>query len=113
PTAGGWLAVAARAVGLSCDGLGGPDGVSAGGQLRSVSATQDADLFWGLRGGGGGNFGIVTSFRLRARAVGAVTHRFLRWPWSAADRVLPAWLAWVAGGPDELWSNLHLDADPD
>jgi FAD/FMN-containing dehydrogenase len=42
-----------------------------------------------------------------------VTHRFLRWPWSAADRVLPAWLAWVAGGPDELWSNLHLDADPD
>jgi FAD/FMN-containing dehydrogenase len=112
-TLGGGIGVVARAFGLTCDNLLGAELVTADGRLRSVSAGRDADLFWGLRGGGGGNFGIVTSFRLRTRGVGPVTHRFLRWPWSAADRVLPAWLSWVAGGPDALWSNLHLDASPD
>jgi len=111
-TLGGGIGVVARAFGLTCDNLVGAEVVTADGAVRSVDGSRDADLFWALRGGGGGNFGIVTSFRLRTRSVGAVAHRFLRWPWSAASRVVPAWLAWVAGGPEELWSNLHLDAGP-
>jgi FAD/FMN-containing dehydrogenase len=109
-TMGGGIGVVARAFGLTCDNLLGADVVTADGRLRTVDAAREPDLFWALRGGGGGNFGIVTSFRLRARAVGSVAHRFLSWPRSAAATVIPAWLAWVAAAPDELWSNLHLDA---
>jgi FAD/FMN-containing dehydrogenase len=111
-TMGGGIGVAARGLGLTCDTLTGATVVTADGQVRQVAASRDPDLFWALRGGGGGNFGIVTALRYKARSVDPVTYRFLRWPWSRATRVLPAWLSWVHGGPDELWSNLHLDAAP-
>jgi FAD/FMN-containing dehydrogenase len=111
-TLGGGIGVVSRAFGLTCDNLVGAEVVTADGAVRSVDAGRDADLFWALRGGGGGNFGIVTSFRLRTRGVGSVAYRFLRWPWSAGPRVVPAWLAWVTAAPDALWSNLHLDASP-
>jgi FAD binding domain/Berberine and berberine like len=90
-TMGGGIGVVARGFGLTCDSLVGATVVTADGKVRPVGAGRDPDLFWALRGGGGGNFGIATSF-------------------SQAERVIPAWLSWVASGPDELWSNLHLDA---
>jgi FAD binding domain-containing protein/berberine-like enzyme len=111
-TQGGGIGVAARGLGLTCDALLGATVVTADGRIRAVDADRDPDLFWALRGGGGGNFGIVTEFRFRPQAVDPVAYRFVRWPASAAARVIPAWLSWVSSGPDELWSNLHLDASP-
>jgi FAD/FMN-containing dehydrogenase len=111
-TLGGGIGVAARGLGLTCDSLLAATVVTADGKIRTVDTYRDPDLFWALRGGGGGNFGIVTEFRFRPRAVDPVSYRFLRWPASAATRVIPAWLRWVSSGPDELWSNLHLDASP-
>lgn len=111
-TQGGGIGVVARAYGLTCDNLTAAEMVTADGRLRTVDARRDPDLFWALRGGGGGNFGAVTSFTFATRPVGSVTYRFVRWPAARAAAVIPAWLGWIAAGPDELWSNLHLDVSP-
>ncbi|MFE3505741.1 FAD-binding oxidoreductase [Kitasatospora sp. NPDC059160] len=110
---GGGIGVTCRAYGLTCDNLTGAEVVTADGRIRQVAAGADADLFWALRGGGGGNFGVVTSFTFRTHPAVSCAYGFLSWPWSAAGSVVAAWQAWVAGAPDELWANLHLDTWPD
>ncbi|MHB8631054.1 MAG: FAD-binding oxidoreductase, partial [Candidatus Limnocylindria bacterium] len=66
-TLGGGLGVLSRAWGLTCDSVVSVDLVTADGTVRTADAQRDPELFWALRGGGGGNFGIVTSFTLRTR----------------------------------------------
>ena len=76
--------------------------LASGDQVRA-SAEQHPDLYWALRGGGGGNFGIVTSFTFQCHPVGELGIFTLVWPWSAVTRVIPAWLEWAPNAPDELW----------
>src|SRR5487761_1133098 len=109
---GGGIGVVSRAYGLTCDNLESVQVVTADGATRDCDAGRDSDLFWACRGGGGGNFGVATSFSFRTHPASEIVLVFLSWPWSQASQVISAWQSWAPGAPDELWSNLHLSAAP-
>jgi FAD/FMN-containing dehydrogenase len=111
-TLGGGVGVVSRAYGLTCDNLESLQIVTADGQVRDCNAGQDGDLYWACQGGGGGNFGVATSFTFRTHPASDIVLFFLDWPWSAADQVVAGWQSWAPQAPDELWSNLHLLASP-
>ena len=111
-TLGGGIGVVARAYGLTCDNVTSMQIVTADGQVRTANAKTNSDLFWACRGGGGGNFGVVTSFTFTTHPAGEIVLFFLSWPWSQAARVIAAWQSWAPHAPDQLWSNLHLAAAP-
>jgi FAD/FMN-containing dehydrogenase len=111
-TLGGGVGVVSRAYGLTSDNLTSLQIVTADGLLRTCSASSNPDLFWACRGGGGGNFGVVTSFTFATHPASEIILFFLSWPWSQAARVISAWQSWAPHAPDELWSNLHLAAAP-
>ncbi len=110
-TLGGGQGVVGRMHGLTCDQLTQVQLVTADGSLHTASRDHDSDLFWACQGGGGGNFGIATSFTYTTFATSEVTTFFLRFPWSAASQLLPAWLEWAPHAPDELWANCVLLAN--
>jgi FAD/FMN-containing dehydrogenase len=111
-TLGGGVGVVSRAFGLTSDNVTSLQIVTADGLLRTCSASSNPDLFWACRGGGGGNFGVVTSFTFATHPASEIILFFLSWPWSQAARVISAWQSWAPHAPDELWSNLHLAAAP-
>ncbi|MEO6746073.1 MAG: FAD-binding oxidoreductase [Caldimonas sp.] len=102
----GWLT---RRHGLTIDNLLGATVVTADGTIRSVSATREPDLFWALRGGGG-NFGVVTSFEFKLHPVGPEVYAGLVvYPFAQARQVLRAWRDFNATAPEELsvWAVLR------
>ena len=106
---GGGIGVFSRAYGLTCDQTAAVEIVTADGVLRQCEPAQNEDLYWACRGGGGGNFGVVTSFEFSARPIPeAITLFTFEWPWEAADSVLDAWIRWIPSAPDELWANCQL-----
>lgn len=107
-TLGGGHGFCSRAFGLACDALTSVDIVTADGALRHCSAAHEADLFWALRGGGAGSYGIVTRMTFATRPVGRVTTFSIEWPWAAAAEVVPAWDTFMHGAPDTLSSVLAL-----
>ena len=111
-TLAGGLGVLTRAWGLTCDNLVEVEVVTADGTVRTCDERRDPDLYWALRGGGGGSFGVVTSLTLRTRPIDRLALGFFSWDGSAARDVLGAWQAWIASAPSELWSNVHLNAGP-
>jgi hypothetical protein len=98
---------------LTCDNLLSAQVVVADGRLLTCDANQNSDLFWALRGGGGGNFGVVTSFTFQTHQVPSLSLFTLYWPWSDAADVVAAWQNWAPQAPDELWSNCVLEATSD
>ncbi|MET9632983.1 FAD-binding oxidoreductase [Lentzea sp. NPDC006480] len=109
---GGGISVIARKYGLTCDHLTGARIVTPDGCLRTVHAQCEPDLFWALRGGGGGNFGIVTSFTFRTDPAPDLAVFSLKYPEGATADTFDAWQEWVAQAPDELWSGFRVDAGP-
>ena len=107
-TTGGGIGVLARKYGLTCDHLTSATVVTADGELRTASATSEPDLFWALRGGGGGNFGIVTSFTFATVPAPDVTVFSLAFPAGSVPRVLDAWQDWTTQAPAELWSTCNV-----
>jgi FAD/FMN-containing dehydrogenase len=93
-----------RKHGLSIDNLLSVDIVTADGQFRRASATENEDLFWAVRGAGS-NFGVVTSFEFQAHPVGPmVMVAAVFYPFAEAPKVLPAWRDFMATAPEELSS---------
>ena len=91
-----------RKHGLTIDALQSVDLVTADGEFVTASEGLNADLFWGVRGGGG-NFGIVTDFEFRLSAVGpTVVAGPVFWPMEDAPEVLRFYRDWIADCPDEL-----------
>jgi FAD/FMN-containing dehydrogenase len=109
---GGGIGVMGRLHGLTCDNIVGLKVVTADGRTVVADASTNSDLFWACRGGGGGNFGVVTEFQFSTFPAAPVCLFSARWPWSAAADLLPAWLAWAPAAPDPLWSNCLLSAAP-
>ena len=109
-TLGGGAGVLDRKFGLTCDNLLAAQVVVANGRTLTCDANHEPDLFWALRGGGGGNFGVVTSFTFQIHPLTTVSLFTLAWPWSSAAAVVDAWQHWAPQAPDELWSNCLLDA---
>ncbi len=107
-TLGGGVGVLGRKFGLTCDNLLSAQLILAGGDLVTCDRQTHPDLFWALRGGGGGNFGVVTSFTFQVHPVSELTLFTLNWPWSHAADVVDAWQHWGPQAPDELWSNCLL-----
>jgi FAD/FMN-containing dehydrogenase len=105
---GGGVGVLGRAYGLTADAIQSLDIVTADGRAVRADGADDADLYWACRGGGGGNFGIVTSFTFATRPIPPLALFTLHWPWAAAADVLAAWQTWTASATDEVWSNCQL-----
>lgn len=110
-TLGGGMGLSGRALGLTCDNLQALTIVTPDGRLRRCDARTEPDLFWACRGGGGGNFGVVTSFDFRPRRSRRAAWFSLSWPWSQAGSALAAWQALAPGAPDALTSVLVLAAN--
>ncbi|MBN3929578.1 FAD-binding oxidoreductase [Streptomyces verrucosisporus] len=76
--------------------------VLADGRVVEASEREHSDLFWALRGGGGGNFGVVTDFRMRPTPVTRVVHYALTWTWDDAGQAVPGYLDWVDSASEDL-----------
>jgi FAD/FMN-containing dehydrogenase len=108
----GWLR---RKHGLACDNLVSAQVVGADGEVRTASAETNPELLWALRGGGG-NFGVVTSFTFRLHPVGpVVAFAGVFYPVESAAEVLRGYRDYFASAPDEVSSealSLTFPADP-
>ena len=108
----GWVR---RKYGLTIDSLRGATVVCADGSVHVVSDTQDADLFWALRGGGG-NFGVVTNFEFDAHPLGpTVAFAGVFYSTRDAHEILRRWRDHITDAPDEVTSvavSISMPADP-
>jgi FAD/FMN-containing dehydrogenase len=112
-TLGGGIGWIMRKHGLSVDQLVSVDLVTAEGEFVRASAEENADLFWGVRGGGG-NFGIVTEFEFRCVPLGPqILAGPVIWPMERSGEVMRFYREWVAEAPDDLMTILlHRKAPP-
>ena len=110
-TFGGGMGLAARAFGLTVDNLIGVQIVTADGRIRTVNKNTDPDLLWALRGGGGGNFGIVTQFTFNVHPLPRSGHLLLGLlpvvERVGGDRHLAGW---APRSRSQLTSIFHINA---
>jgi FAD/FMN-containing dehydrogenase len=111
-TLGGGLGWLMRKYGLACDNLRSVQIVTADGRIRTADATEHPDLFWAVRGGGG-NFGIVTSFEYQLNPVGQMLAGVIFFPLEKADAALRFYRDFMAAAPDEVMAYAVFLTSPD
>lgn len=105
----GWLE---RAFGFVCDNLVRVEVVTAGGRVVEASEEENADLFWGLRGGGG-NFGVVTAFHFRLRPLGPIVlGGMLLYPAAMATDLVRFYRDFMTEAPDDVCTGLAFITAP-
>jgi FAD/FMN-containing dehydrogenase len=100
-TLGGGIGYLSRTHGLTLDNLLGVDMVLADGSFVSANAQEHADLFWAVRGGGG-NFGVVTSFLFRLHPISTVYGGPMLWPMEQAAELLAFWRDFILSAPEDI-----------
>lgn len=111
-TLGGGIGWIMRKYGLSIDSLLSVDLVTADGEFVKASDTENTDLFWGVRGGGG-NFGVVTAFEFRSHPLGPeIMAGPVFWPMEESEKVLRFYREWIADCPDELMTIVAMRKVP-
>ncbi|RYZ25633.1 MAG: FAD-binding oxidoreductase, partial [Sphingobacteriales bacterium] len=104
-TLGGGIGIVDRAYGLTCDNLISADVITADGKKITCNESNEPDLFWALRGGGGGNFGVVTSFTFKTHATSDITTLQASFPLDDLENVMSVWQAWPETLPDNIWGQ--------
>jgi FAD/FMN-containing dehydrogenase len=110
-TLGGGMGWLTRKHGLACDELLSVEVVTADGAVLRASAEENGELFWALRGGGG-NFGVVTSFEFRVQPVGTVLGGLVLFPSERAGEIARFYRDFIADLPDELTTLLVATTAP-
>ncbi len=105
---GGGIGFASRKLGTLSDNVVSLVAVTGAGQLLQVGAESHPELFWALRGGGGRNFAIVTSFRVRLTHVTSAAWFVATLPWSSATSIVPAWQRWAPTADPRFFSICSL-----
>ncbi|WP_425953899.1 FAD-binding oxidoreductase [Xylanimonas sp. McL0601] len=104
---GGGTFLYGRKLGLASNSVIAVELVTADGELVRASATENADLFWAVRGGGG-SFGVVTALEVRLFPLPDVQAGLMLWDASRARDVLRAWARWAPDAPEEITTTLRL-----
>jgi FAD/FMN-containing dehydrogenase len=111
-TLGGGIGWTMRKFGLACDNLVAADVVTADGRLVRASESENVDLLWGLRGGGG-NFGIVTQFEFDLHPLGPIVYAGpIFFPAEHARDLLRTFRDWAPGAPDDITGFVSLTSAP-
>jgi FAD binding domain/Berberine and berberine like len=111
-TLGGGIGLLGRKHGLTCDRLAGAQVVLPDGSIVDCDHNDEPDLFWALRGAGGGQFGVVTSLRFDTVPEPMTTRIEAHWADIALKELVAAWQAWAPDAPDKLTVNLTLVSEP-
>lgn len=110
-TLGGGVGRIGRRFGLTCDSLLSVEVVTADARWQRASASENPDLFWALRGGGG-NFGVATGFVFQLHEVNPqMFGGEIRYPLAGGRQLLRHFADWLAGAPDELYVDVDLETD--
>jgi FAD/FMN-containing dehydrogenase len=109
-TLGGGFGLLSRKWGLAADNLIELEMVNAAGELLTINQNHHPDLYWACRGGGGGNFGIVTALTFNLHKVYSVVLYEMRWSWEQAPKVIETWQKWAPDVADELTCELSIEA---
>jgi hypothetical protein len=108
-TLGGGIGPLQRTVGLVSDNLIELEMVDAKGKIIRANKNSNSDLLWASRGGGGGNFGVYTSYKFKVRPAPASATVFrITWPWDQFEKVFKAWQLWAPCVNTKLGSELSI-----
>ncbi len=105
---GGGMGILSRSRGALVDHLAALEFVDAEGRTYTVDENEHPDLFWACRGGGGGSYGIATSYTLRTSPVDEVTLFTFSWSWDQFAPAVRAWQSWLASTDDRVNTFLSL-----
>jgi FAD/FMN-containing dehydrogenase len=108
---GGGFGINSRKYGLTADRVRAIEYVDANGKLNTASKRKNADIFWAMRGGGGGNFGIVTRFEFDLCPAGLVSIFQISYTWDAFEAVVELWQKWAPNTDWGISSLLSLRTD--